>query len=94
METFLSYVSVGAIVDVAIFVATLVFSDKIKDFFKGVPAHTRATLKQVEAGLVAKVTTYEQTVVSDLMPVKAPLVTAAVTAGPAAVLPEVVKPAV
>lgn len=94
METFLSYVSVGAIVDVAIFVATLVFSDKIKDFFKGVPAHTRATLKQVEAGLVAKVTTYEQTVVSDLMPVKAPLVTAAVTAGPAAVLPEVAKPAV
>lgn len=89
METFFSYVSVGMIANVAIFVATLVFADKIKDFFKGVPAHTRATLKQVEQGLVAKVTEYEQDLVGKLLPpTKAP-VTATVTT--AAILPEVVK---
>lgn len=90
MSTFLAYFDVGIALNVAIFVATLIFSDKIKDFFKGVPAHTRATLKQVEAGLVAKVTEYEQGVVSALLPAKAP-VTATVTE--AALLPEVAKPA-
>lgn len=80
METFFSYVSVGAIVNVGIFATTLIFSDKIKDFFKGVPAHTRATLKQVEAGLTAKVTAYEQTIVGDLIPAAKTPLTATVTA--------------
>ena len=72
---------------------TLIFSDKIKDFFKGVPAHTRATLKQVEAGLVSKVTAYEQTIVSDLLPAaKAPVTATVTAAAPAAILPEAPKP--
>lgn len=90
METFLSYFSVGAVVNVVIFVATLIFSDKIKDFFKGVPAHTRATLKEVEQGLVSKVTDYEHKVVADLLPpAKAPITATVTAAAPAAVLPEV-----
>lgn len=86
MQSFLAYFDVGIVINVAIFVATLVFSQKIKDFFAGVPAHTRASLKTVEAAVLSKVKTFEADLVSTIIPAPAPVVKPPVAA-PAPVAP-------
>jgi hypothetical protein len=84
MSSLLAYVDLTLAGYVAVFVATLVFSQKIKDFFAGVPAHTRANLKAVEAGVLAKVKAYEAELIGKIVP--AP-VTVAVNPPPAPAAP-------
>lgn len=73
MSEFLDYFNLGLVVNAVVFVVTLVFSQRIKDFFAGVPAHTRASLKQIEAGVVAKVVAFEGDLVSKIIPPPAPV---------------------
>jgi len=68
MQTFLAYFDIGIVINVAIFVVTLLFSQKIKDFFAGVPSHTRAAIGNIEAALLAKVKSYEDEVVATIIP--------------------------
>lgn len=74
MLEFLAYLNVGIVINVAIFVSTLVFSQKIKDFFNRVPSHIRAGLQTVEANLVSQVRDYESDLIAKLSPVAKPLV--------------------
>lgn len=68
MQTFLAYFDIGVIVNVVIFVATLVFSQKIKDFFKGIPSHTRATVSSFETYVVNEVKAFESGLVDKILP--------------------------
>lgn len=73
METVLSYVSAPVLSSAVTFVATMVFRQKILDWFTGVPSHLRTGLKQIEAGLLDKVKAYEADLVAQIVPpVKAP----------------------
>lgn len=78
MAQFLAYFDIGLVVNVAIFVGTLLFSQKIKDFFNGVPSHLRSGLASVESGILQQVKTYEQDLVSKIVPTPAPVVKAPV----------------
>lgn len=79
MQTFLAYFDIGVVVNVVIFVATLVFSQKIKDFFKGIPSHTRATVSSFETYVVNEVKAFESGLVDKILPaaVKPPAAPAA-----------------
>jgi hypothetical protein len=88
MSSLLAYVDLTLAGYVAVFVATLVFSQKIKDFFAGVPTHTRANLKAVEAGVLAKVKAYEAELIGKIVP--APVT---VTVNPAPAAPAAPPPA-
>jgi len=70
MSTLLAYVDLTLAGYVAVFVVTLVFSQKIKDFFAGVPADMRAGLKNVEAGLLADVKQYQASLIAKIAPAK------------------------
>ena len=69
MPSILAYVDLTLAGYVAVFVATLVFSQKIKDFFTGVPADMRTGLKSVETSLLADVKTYQASLIQKLAPV-------------------------
>lgn len=91
MSSMLAYVDFGIVINVAIFVATLVFSTKIKDFFAGVPSDLRTSLSSIETSVKADVKNYTSSLVAKIAPapaavVKPLVVTAAVTGptGPAA----------
>jgi len=86
MSTLLAYVDLTLAGYVAVFVVTLVFSQKIKDFFAGVPADMRAGLKNVEAGLLADVKQYQASLIAKIAPVK-PVVAAPALAAPVAAPP-------
>lgn len=73
MSTFLAYFDVGICINVAIFAATLIFSQKIKDWFNGVPSHLRSGLSSIETGVLAQVKTYEQELVNKIVPPPAPV---------------------
>jgi hypothetical protein len=79
MPSILAYVDLTLAGYVAVFVATLVFSQKIKDFFAGVPADMRTGLKSVETSLLADVKTYQASLIQKLAPVPTPVVAAAPT---------------
>lgn len=68
MSSFIAYVDWTIIGYVAVFVTTLVFSQKIKDFFTGVPADLRTGLKSVEASLLADVKSYQASLIQKLAP--------------------------
>lgn len=57
------YVLFAAVVGT--FVATLGFSQRIKDWFAGVPAHLRSDLSAIEASVVGKVKSAQAHVVAD-----------------------------
>jgi hypothetical protein len=92
METFLSYLNTTLISCAATFVATMIFRQKIVDWFTGVPSHLRSGLKQIEAGLLDKVKAYEASLVAQIVPpdpAKAAIAAAAPVAADKPVLPEV-----
>lgn len=82
MSTFLAYFDLTIAGYIAIFVATLVFSQKIKDFLAGVPADLRKSLQSVEASVKADVKTYQAAAIAKLLPKPAPV--AAVVIAPVA----------
>jgi hypothetical protein len=82
MSTILEYFNVTVLAVVATFVATLVFSTKIKDFFAGVPADLRSDLTSIETSVKADVSSYQKTLVAKIAPTPAPLVKAAVVSAP------------
>lgn len=65
------------VVNIAIFVVTLVFSTKIKDFFKGIPSDARADLTSIETNITADVNSYRKALVAKFTPAPAPVVKAA-----------------
>ena len=66
--SFLTSFELGLCVNFAVFVATLIFSQKIKDFFTGVPADVRSTLKQFEAAALSRVKAAHVEAVNALVP--------------------------
>ena len=50
----LAYVNVTFVVSAVAFVLGVAFSQKIKDWFKGIPADVRQGLNNVEAAIIAK----------------------------------------
>lgn len=72
MSTVLTYIDLTLVGYIAVFVATLVFSQKIKDFFAGVPSDMRTGLKSVEAGLLADVKQYQASLIHKLAPMPPP----------------------
>lgn len=60
----------------AVFVATLVFAQKIKDWFTGVPHDLRSGLKNVEASILADVKSYQAGLVAKITPAPAPVLKA------------------
>jgi len=69
----------GLAVNVAIFVATLIFSTKIKDWFRGIPSDLRKGLNSIETAAITQVRTAQTQVVSSLTPPPAPVVKPPVT---------------
>lgn len=74
---------------VALFLAGVFLSQKIKDWLAGVPAHVRADISGVEASLLGRIKAAQSSVLADLKakvspatPVLQTTVTAAVTADP------------
>lgn len=70
---FLAYLNIGIAVNLAIFVLTLVFAQRIKDFFNRVPSHMRAGLKTVETNLLNQVKDYETDLIAKISPVLKPV---------------------
>lgn len=68
MQTFLAYFDIGVVVNVVIFVATLVFSQKIKDFVAGVPADLRSNLSALETSVKADVKSYQASLIAKIAP--------------------------
>lgn len=84
MSAFLEYFNMTVVACAATFAATLIFSQKLKDFFNGVPSHLRSGLSSVEAGIIAQVKTYEADLVGKIIPTPAPVAKPVVPAPPAA----------
>lgn len=82
--------------DVAIFVATLVFGTKIKDFFTGVPAEARTAANTLLADTKTKLTNAKLDVLADVKAkfTAAPAVKAVAVAPVVQVAPVAVAPAV
>ena len=94
MSTFLAYFDIGIAVNVFIFTATLLFSQKIKDFFTGVPSEVRAAIKGVEASALGNVKLAQGAVLAQLAtalpPVAKPVITSAAHVVPPVPLPPAV----
>lgn len=73
MSTILAYVDLTLVGYVATFVATLVFSTKIKDFFAGVPADLRSSLSALETSVKADVKTYQSSLIAKIAPAPVPV---------------------
>lgn len=73
MNTFLAYFDVGIVINVSIFVATLIFGQRIKDWFRGIPPHLRSGLSSIETGVLGQVKAYEQNLVNTIVPPPAPV---------------------
>lgn len=84
MPTLLTYIDLTLVGYIAVFVTTLVFSQKIKDFFAGVPSHTRANLYAIEAGVLAKVKSYEAELIGTIIPTPATVTPTPAPAAPVA----------
>lgn len=76
--SFLTDFELGLVINFAVFVATLVFAQKIKDWFNGVPADLRSGLKSVEASIQADVKNYQASLVAKVSPAPAPVLKPAV----------------
>lgn len=68
MDTFLSYFNVTLVSCAATFVATMVFRQRIVDWFTGVPSHLRSGLKTIEANVLDQVKAYESDLVAKIVP--------------------------
>jgi len=77
MSSIFAYVDLTLFGYLAIFIATLVFSQKIKDFFAGIPADMRTGMKAAEAKLLADVATYRGSLIAKLAPPATPVAPAA-----------------
>lgn len=75
MSSIIAYVDLTLVGYVAVFVATLVFSQKIKDFLAGVPADMRANLQALETSVKADVQSYQASLIAKIAPAKPPMVT-------------------
>lgn len=71
--SFLTDFELGLVINFAVFVATLVFSTKIKDWFTGVPSSLRADLTKVETGIKSDVAKYQADLVAKIVPTPAPV---------------------
>lgn len=76
-------------VNVAVFIVTLVFSQKIKDFFSGVPADLRSSLSSIETSVKADVKNYQATLVAKIAPAPIAVAKAAAPVPPVAPIPPV-----
>ena len=79
---------------VAVFVAGVILSQKIKDYFNGIPAHVRADLSAMETTLLGRIRSAQSTAVAGIKaqvgvptPVLQTTITAAVSASPPIVGP-------
>ena len=70
MAKFFTDFELFLIVGVAAFVAGVLFSTKIKDWFQGIPSDLRAAFNQVETSTVAEVKVAQTAVVAKLPGVK------------------------
>jgi hypothetical protein len=68
MFSFLTTFEIGLCVNFAVFVSTLVFSQKIKDWFHGVPSDLRKGLVQVEGSITSQVKSYQADLVAKIVP--------------------------
>lgn len=87
MSTILAYVDLTLAGYVATFAATLVFSQKIKDFFAGVPAELRTGLSALEASVKADVKSYQSSLIAKIAPAAAKPVAPVAPAAPIAPAP-------
>jgi hypothetical protein len=78
MANLFAYIDVSIVINVGIFVATMVFSQKIKDFFSGVPSDLRSSLSSIETSVKADVKNYTSGLVAKIAPAPAPVVKAPV----------------
>lgn len=63
-------------VNVTVFVVTLFFAQKIKDFFNGVPADMRKNLSSIETSVKADVASYRASLIAKIAPAPAVVVKA------------------
>jgi hypothetical protein len=80
MDRILAYVDFTVAGYAAVFVLTLVFSTKIKDFFSGVPSDLRASLSSIETSVKADVKSYQADLVAKIAPAPKVVVKPAVKA--------------
>lgn len=66
--SFLEYFNTTIVACFATFVATLVFSQKIKDFVAGVPADLRSNLSALETSVKADVKSYQASLIAKIAP--------------------------
>ncbi len=66
MLSFVTNFEFNVLVNVAIFISTLLFSQKIKDWFSGVPSEVRSTVKAVEAAVLDNVKAAQSGVLTQL----------------------------
>ncbi len=85
MSQVLAFFDVTVVSNVVVFVLTMIFRQKILDFFTGVPAEVRAALKAVEAAAIGNVKVAQAAVLSQLKTALPPVATPA--AAPAAPAP-------
>lgn len=71
----LAYLNTTLVACGVVFVATLLFSQKIKDFFAGVPSDVRTGLKKIEDAVLGHLRTTTENIVSQVqstLPAKPP----------------------
>lgn len=88
MFGFLTNLEITLAVGAAAFIAGVVFSQKVKDWFKGIPSELRSALKNVETDTLSKIKAAQATVLAEL-----PKPPAAKTAAPATAAPVIPAPA-
>ena len=72
MSSILAYVDLTLAGYVAVFVATLVFSQKIKDYFTGVPSELRTGISSLETKAKADLKAAAASVIAKYTPAPAP----------------------
>lgn len=75
----LAYLNTTLVACVVVFVVTLVFAQKIKDWFRGVPSDVRAGLNEIEASVLGHLTATTKNIVAQVQnqlpaPVPGPVV--------------------
>lgn len=68
MLNFLTATELGLAINFLVFVFTLIFSQKIKDFLSGVPRDLRTGLKGVEQNILADVKDYQADLIAKITP--------------------------
>lgn len=92
METVLAYASNTVVLCAITCVVSVLFAQKIKDWFAGIDGNTRSALTSLEGVVKSKLDTAKADVLNSIVPVKPPVVPA-VAAAPVAPAPVAPAPA-